>query len=135
MPSGLPRRAWDDLRSVRRQVIGFHALMQLPVVAIFTPVIVWIVRWIIATTGDAVISNFDIASFVLSGRGLLAVLVAAACAIALLLAECAGLTWLAGHAIARRPVTLTTTVAHVARTLPAHTCVVAHSEGCDTLGR
>lgn len=119
MANGWPARAWADFRIVRGKAVGFHLLMQAAAVAVLTPLVVWLARSIIATTGDAVVSNFDIAAFLLSPRGLAFVLVVAACGLAILLAEFAGLTWLAGHAIGRRPVTLAGTVAHVARTLPA----------------
>jgi glycerophosphoryl diester phosphodiesterase len=92
--------------------------MQLIGVALFTPVISLLAGWIIASTGDAVISNYDIASFALSLRGALFVLVVAALTIGLLFAEFAGLTWLSGHAIARRQAALISTIGFVARNLP-----------------
>ena len=118
MANGLPARARADFRSSRRQALGFHLLMQLAGVALVTPLVVAVAHYIIATTGDAVISNYDIAAFVLSPRGLLFVLVVAAFVIALLLAEFTGLTWLSGHAIARRPTRLSDTIACVVRHLP-----------------
>jgi glycerophosphoryl diester phosphodiesterase len=92
--------------------------MQLIGVALFTPVVSLLAGWIIASTGDAVISNYDIASFALSLRGALFVLVVAALTIGLLFAEFAGLTWLSGHAIARRQAALISTIGFVARNLP-----------------
>jgi glycerophosphoryl diester phosphodiesterase len=117
--TGLPARTRADFRSCRRQVFGFHLLMQLVGFALFTPVIGLIGGWIIASTGNAVISNYDIASFALSMRGVLFVLVFAALTIGLLFAELAGLTWLSGHAIARRPATLVSTIGFVTRNLPS----------------
>jgi glycerophosphoryl diester phosphodiesterase len=114
----LAARAWADFRLCRRQAIGFHLLVQLTGAALFTPLIGWIAGSIIASTGDAVISNYDIASFALSLRGALFVLVVAALTIGLLLAELAGLTWLAGHAVGGRRATLASTVGFVARNLP-----------------
>jgi glycerophosphoryl diester phosphodiesterase len=116
--TGLPARTRADFRSCRRRVFGFHLLMQLVGVALFTPVVGWIAGQIIASTGDVVISNYDIASFALSLRGVLFVLVVAALTIGLLFGEFAGLTWLSGHAIARRPATLFSTIDFVARNLP-----------------
>jgi glycerophosphoryl diester phosphodiesterase len=118
LTKGLAARAWADFRLCRRQVAGLHLLMQLAGVAIFTPLIGWIAGRIIGSTGDAVISNYDIASFALSLRGVLLVLVAVALTIGLLLAEFAGLTWLSGHAIGGRRTTLASTIGFVARNLP-----------------
>ena len=92
--------------------------MQLLGVALFTPLIGWIAGHIVSATGEAVISNFDLAAFALSLRGALFVLVVAALTIGLLFAEFAGLSWLSGHAIARRPVPLASTIAFVTRNLP-----------------
>ena len=118
MSNSLPARARADFRVCRRQVFGFHLLMQLVGVVLFTPLIGWIAGQIIGTTGDAVISNYDIAAFALSLRGAAFVLVVAALTIGLLFAEFGGLTWLSGHTIARLPVTQASTVGSVARRLP-----------------
>ncbi len=118
MSNALPARTRADFRSCRRQVFGFHLLMQLVGVALFTPLIGWIAGQIIGTTGDAVISNYDIAAFALSLRGVVFVLVVAALTIGLLFAEFAGLTRLSGHAIARRKTTLVSVIGFVARNLP-----------------
>ena len=118
MSNALPARTRADFRACRRQVFGFHLLMQLVGVALLTPLIGWIAGQIIGTTGDAVISNYDIAAFALSLRGVVFVLVVAALTIGLLLAEFAGLTWLSGHAIARRKTTVVSVIGFVARNLP-----------------
>ena len=118
MATGLAARTRADFRSSRRQVFGLHLLMQIVGVALLTPLIGGIAGYIIASTGDAVISNYDIASFALSLRGALVALVVAALTIALLLAEFAGLTWLSGHAIGGRRTTLASAIGFVARNLP-----------------
>ena len=92
--------------------------MQLLGLAVFAPLLSGVTEWIVATTGQPVISNYDIARFVLSPVGAAFVVVFAALATALLLAEFAGHTWIAGHAIARRPVTVSSTVAFVLRRSP-----------------
>ncbi len=119
MTMGLPARAWADVRSCRRQVLGLHLVAQLAGVALFTPMIGAVSQAIVASTGDALVSNYDIAAFALSVRGVLFLLAVAAIGIALLLAEFTGLSWLAGHAIARRPTGLAGTVTQVASRLPA----------------
>ena len=114
----LATRAWGDFRTVWRQALAFHLVMQLLGLAVFAPLLSGVTEWIVATTGQPVISNYDIARFVLSPVGAAFVVVFAALATALLLAEFAGHTWIAGHAIARRPVTVSSTVAFVLRRSP-----------------
>jgi glycerophosphoryl diester phosphodiesterase len=118
MTDGLLARTGDDLRPAWRAALGFHLLVQLLGVAIFTPLATWAGRRLVLAAGEPVISNFDIAGFVLSPAGAAFLLVTAALAIALLLAEFTGHSYIAGHAIARRPVTAASTIGFVARRLP-----------------
>jgi glycerophosphoryl diester phosphodiesterase len=118
MNDGLPARAWADLRAHWREPLAFHLLMQLLGVAIFTPMVTWIGSRIVLASGEPVISNLDIVAFVLSPTGVAFVLVVAALTVALLLAEFTGLSFISGHAIARRPVTVAATIAFVLRKLP-----------------
>ena len=119
MSEWLLARTWADFRLRGRQSLAFHLALQLLGFAIFAPLVTWVVRRIVLASGEPMISNFDIAAFVLSPAGALFVLVVAALGIGLLLAEFAGQSWIAGHAIARRPVTLASTIAFVLRRLPA----------------
>ena len=119
MNAGLMTRTWADFRLYWRQPLAFHLLMQLLGFAIFAPLLTWVGRRIVLASGEPVISNFDIATFVLSPSGALFVLVVAAFTVSLLLAEFAGLSWIAGHAIARQSVTLASTIALVLRKLPS----------------
>ena len=119
MNEGLLARTWADFRRHWRQPLAFHLLMQLLGFAIFTPLLTWVGRRIVLASGEPVISNFDIAAFVLSPSGVVFVLLIAALTLTLLLAEFAGLSWIAGHAIGRQPVTVAATIAIVLRQLPA----------------
>jgi hypothetical protein len=58
--------------------------------AIFAPLLTFIGSRIVSASGEPVISNFDLASFVLSPIGILFVLFGVAVTIALLLAEFTG---------------------------------------------
>ncbi len=118
MTDSLLARAWADLRLTGRAALVFHLLLQLLGFAILTPLATWIGRRLVLAAGEPVISNFDIAGFVLSPTGAAFVLVIAALTIALLLAEFTGHSFIAGHAIARRPVTAAATIGFVARRLP-----------------
>jgi glycerophosphoryl diester phosphodiesterase len=118
MKTGLATRTWADFRAHWRTPLAFHLLMQLLGVALFAPIVTWVGRRIVLAAGEPVISNFDIARFVLSPAGVAFVLVVVALTVALLLAEFAGHSWIAGHAIARRRATLVATIANVLRLLP-----------------
>ena len=118
MTDGLFARSWADFRFHWRKSLGFHLLMQLLGFAILTPLVAWVGRMIVLASGGPVISNVDIAAFVLSPAGVAFVLVVAALTITLLLASFTGQTWIAGHAVARREVTVASTIAFVVRKLP-----------------
>ena len=118
MHDGLTSRFLGDLRARWRTALGFHLLIQLLGVAVFAPLATWAGRRLVLASGEAVVSNFDIVGFVLSPAGALFVLVAAALTLGLLLAEFAGHTWIAGHAIGNRRVTVNGTVAFVLGRLP-----------------
>lgn len=114
----LAARTWADFRAHWRAPLAFHLVMQLLGVALFAPIVSWVGRRIVLASGEPVISNFDIARFVLLPSGVVFVLVMAALTVALLLAEFAGHSWIAGHAIARRRATFASTIATVIRALP-----------------
>jgi glycerophosphoryl diester phosphodiesterase len=118
MTDSLFSRALADLRYTWRAALAFHLLMQLLGVALFTPIVTWVGRRLVLAAGEPVISNFDIAGFVLSPTGAAFVLVIAALTIALLLAEFTGHSYIAGHAMVRRRVTAASTIGFVARRLP-----------------
>ncbi len=118
MHEGLAARTWDDFRSHWRQALAFHVLIQLLGVAIFTPMITWIGRRLVQASGEPVISNYDIASFVLSPLGAVGLLVFVALTVSLLLAEFTGLSYISMHAMARRNVSVASTILFVLRRLP-----------------
>ena len=118
MHRGLAARTWADFRSHWREALGFHVLIQLLGVAIFTPMTTWIGWRLVQASGEPVISNFDIASFVLSPIGAFGVLLVVALTLSLLLAEFAGLSYVAERAIARRDASLAATVYFVLGKLP-----------------
>ena len=118
MTDGLMRRTWEDFRFHWRQSLGFHFVLQLLGVAILTPLIAGVGRLLVRASGGPVISNYDLVAFGLSPVGIAFVLVVAALTVTLLLAEFAGQNWIAGHAVARRPVTVSSTIAFLVRKLP-----------------
>ena len=82
MTDGLLARARADLRLNWRAALAFHLLVQLIGFAIFTPLATWVGRRLVLAAGEPVISNFDMAGFVLSPTGAAFVLVIAALTIA-----------------------------------------------------
>jgi len=119
MNSGLAGRTWADFRFQARPALGFQLLVHLSAFALGGPLMAWIGRHLVLAAGEPVVSNFDIAGFLFSARGIISVLIFAALAGAALLAELTGQSWIAGHAIARRRVTLSATVAAVLFRVPA----------------
>ncbi len=118
MTDGLMRRTWEDFRFHWRPSLGFHLVLQLLGVAILTPLIAGVGRLLVRASGGPVISNYDMVAFGLSPIGIAFIVVVAALTITLLLAEFAGQNWIAGHAVARRPVTVSSTIAFLVRKLP-----------------
>ncbi len=109
---------WADFRFHWRKSLLFHLLMQLLGVALLTPLVTAVGRLIVRASGGPVISNYDMVAFALSPAGIAFGLVVAALTITLVLAEFAGQSWIAGHAIARRPITVSSAIAFVLRKLP-----------------
>jgi glycerophosphoryl diester phosphodiesterase len=126
MHQGLIRRSGADLRAGLRQALALHLCMQLVGIALFAPLLGWLANRLAYTTGDRVVTNFDIAGLLLSPMGLASVVVFAALTIGLLFAEFTGLSWIAGHAIAGRPVSLPDTLAALWRRLPAILLLATH---------
>ena len=115
---GLFARTWADARVHIRQALGLHLLMQVLGAAVLTPLIVLIGRLFVRVSGGPVVTNYDIAAFLLSPLGAAMLVVFVALVISLLLLEFLGQSWIAGHAIARQPVTMTSTLALLARKVP-----------------
>ena len=118
MSPGLAERTLSDFRAQWRTAFAFHLVVQLAGAALLTPLGTWLARRLVLAAGAPVISNFDIAGFVLTPAGIGFVLLVAALLITLLLAEFAGHSWIAGHVIGNRRVSLWSTAAAVTRLLP-----------------
>ncbi len=95
-------------------MIAWQLLVQLLGFVAITPLAGWLTDRIVARSGSDVISNFDIARFVLSPAGIVFVLLAVGVAISFQISQLAGYAWISGHAIGQRPVTLWGTIGAVA---------------------
>src|SRR5512136_2637861 len=109
----LSRRMRAELLRWMRIVFAWQLLVQLLGFAAFAPLGGWLMNRVVARSGSAVISNYDIAAFVLSPRGLVFVLLVLVSAIGFQMAQFAGYAWISGHSIERRPVTLWSTLGAV----------------------
>jgi glycerophosphoryl diester phosphodiesterase len=107
------RRTLADLAHRWRVVVIWQLLVQLLGFVAVSPLAGWLGNRLVARSGSAVVSNFDIAGFVLSLPGLLFVLLVAGATIMFHIVLLAGYAWIAGHAISRRPVTARNTIGAV----------------------
>lgn len=106
---GLFGRTRGDFASRWRLVFVWQLLVQLIGVATVAPLAGWLARRMVARSGSPVISNYDIAAFILSPAGLVFVLLVLVSAIAFHMAQFAGYAWISGHAIERRATDLWST--------------------------
>jgi len=118
LPS-LAARTWVDLCFHVRLSLAFQMLVQLATLALLGPLMAWAARRLVRLSGEPLVTNFDLAAFALSPAGAVLLLATALLTVAALLVEFAGQSWIAGHAIARQQLTLTSTIALVLRRSPA----------------
>lgn len=111
------RRMRGDFAWRWRVVFGWQLLLQLLGLIAITPLASWLTDRIVARSGSDVVSNYDIASFVLSPPGAAFMIIAVALAVAFYTSQLAGYSWIAAHAVARQPVTLYGTIGAVAHKL------------------
>ncbi|MEM9235827.1 MAG: glycerophosphodiester phosphodiesterase family protein [Verrucomicrobiota bacterium] len=98
MDSPEPTKTLSIRRTLREglpQFIGFELLYRLVAAVVFTPLIAWLTARLIALSGSGAISNYDIASYLLSFKGLLYLAVVVSFGFALTFFEFGGLLALA----------------------------------------
>jgi glycerophosphoryl diester phosphodiesterase len=100
-----------DLRGAWRPALQLHLFFRAAGFAVAAPLLTLAFRGLLATSGDRVISNYDIAAFLLSPTGAALAVAAAAISVALVLAELAGLTHIAGQQLRGGAATLGGTLA------------------------
>jgi glycerophosphoryl diester phosphodiesterase len=120
---------FGDLRRNWRAALALHAFLRLATAAVAIPLLTAAFRWLLAASGDRVISNFDIAAFLLSPGGALLAAVAATSFILFSLAELAGFTHLAAEAGAGRRPTFAAALGFLARRRRALTVFAARLLG------
>ena len=107
------RRTLADFARRWRVVVAWQLLVQLLGFVAIAPLAGWLGDRLVARSGSAVVSNFDIAGFVLSVPGLAFVLLVTVVTISFYIALLAGHAWIAGHVIGGRPVTVRDTIGAV----------------------
>lgn len=80
------------LRRGFSQFLGFELFFRVLAVVVFAPLTAWLAARIIAWSGETAISNYDLAGFLMSPKGLLYLLVIATLTFALVFFELGGLT-------------------------------------------
>jgi len=119
MDTGLIRRTWADLRFAARPALGFQLLVQLASFALIAPVLTWFAHRLVLLSGEAVISNYAIASFLASPAGVGCVALLIVFVAVTLFVEFAGQSWIAGQAIVGRHTTVAAAIVAVVRRVPA----------------
>jgi len=114
---GLFGRTRGDFRRRLRVILGWQLLVQLLGFIAVAPLAGWLADRVVARSGSDVISNFDIARFVLSPAGIVFVLLVVGVALSFQISQLAGYAWISGHAIGQRQVTLRGTIGAVANKL------------------
>jgi glycerophosphoryl diester phosphodiesterase len=94
------------LRIGLAQFVGFELLFRLLAAVVFTPLTAWLATSLIRWSGSGSISNYDIASFFLSPKGILFATVTATIGFATAFFEFGGLIALAGATIRRKNLSL-----------------------------
>jgi len=108
-----------DLRGCWRPALRFHVFVRLAGLAVAAPLLSLALRAVLAASGDRVVSNYDIAAFLLSPVGAALAVLAAALGAAFLLAELCGLTHIAERRLAGETPTFGGTLSFLGRRLPA----------------
>jgi glycerophosphoryl diester phosphodiesterase len=85
------RQAVDDIKAQWRPLVIFQIWFAIFGTALFAPVSVWILDRIVISSGHVAISNYDLAAFFLSLRGVIFIAWVCLSWFAILLAEAAGL--------------------------------------------
>jgi glycerophosphoryl diester phosphodiesterase len=112
--SAAARLGFEDLRRNWRGALAVHAFMRLAGLAVAMPLLTLAFRWLLSASGDRVVSNFDIAAFLLSPAGAVLAATGAIFLIALSLAELAALTHVAAGATAGQAPVFGATLAFLA---------------------
>jgi glycerophosphoryl diester phosphodiesterase len=87
--------------------------------AVATPVLTEAMRFIVSRSGEPVVSNFDIAEFVLSPAGIVFMVILVALGAAIGLAGSAGQAWISGRALLGAPASAASAIAAILRYFPA----------------
>ncbi|MGL6224412.1 MAG: glycerophosphodiester phosphodiesterase family protein, partial [Steroidobacteraceae bacterium] len=113
----LARRTRGDFARRWRVVFGWQLLVQLFGFIAAAPLAGALADRVVARSGSDVVSNYDIAKFVLSLPGAIFIVLAVVATIAVQTSQLAGYAWISGHVIGHGSVTLLGTIGAVAQKL------------------
>jgi glycerophosphoryl diester phosphodiesterase len=111
--------AVKDLRGAWRPALQLHLFVRIAGFAVAAPLLTLAFRGLLAAAGDRVVSNYDIAAFLLSPAGAALAAAAAAAGTGLFVVELAGLAHIAEQRLEGRAATLGAALAVIARRIPA----------------
>lgn len=115
-PEGfLPLRGF---RACLRPAIGFHVVLQAFAFALYVPIASLLANRLVRLSGEPVVSNFDLVGYMLSPAGLLFLFVVASIAVAVLLADFTGQTWISGLSLLGKRATVVSAMSLVLHRLP-----------------
>ena len=127
--TGLARRTRRDFARRWRLVFAWQLLVQLFGIAAIAPVAAIALAHLGERPGPALPAGHDVVALVLSPTGALLVLATVLAAVAFHVAQFAGYTWVAAHALARRPVSFRDTLGAVRARLPLLAAIGARMTG------
>jgi glycerophosphoryl diester phosphodiesterase len=111
--------SFKGLAGAWRTALQLHVFLRVAGFAVGAPLLTLSFRALLAASGDRVISNYDIAAFLLSPAGATLAVFAAIAGTTFLLAELAGLSHIAGERLLGRAATLGDTLRALSSRLPA----------------
>ena len=112
------RQAADDIRAAFLPLLGFDLIVAVFSALVFTPLIAWMFRRLIASTGKAVLSDMEIASFLLSPFGIVALVLMLVLLLALGIVSSAGFMQILLAQIRGRQASIVATLVSTLHRLP-----------------
>jgi glycerophosphoryl diester phosphodiesterase len=113
------RWAWNRLLPIIKPAIAFEFWFSLLYVTVFTTLSAWLLNRLLVSSGQFAISDYDLITFFLSGRGILYLLLSATFALVLGFAELVGLLMISMDAAMGRKAPVSDTLWENIRHIPA----------------
>jgi len=118
-PRHVLQRSFGDGLHAWKPVAGYMAWFAVLNLALMAPLTAWLLAWIVSSSGQAAVSNHDLAGFALSFRGFFFLLATVSLYLAVVQVEVGGLTLIAAQAADRGPVSLWSAIRTSTSRIPA----------------